>query len=637
MVPAASMPVLVAVLLGLGLLPLALRFARGRGAVRGAGVFGVWAAVVAGLARATATAPAPPLVPEDGRPREVVAETFVSSRACLPCHPHEYDTWRSSYHRTMTQLATPDVVRGAFDGRTVRGDFEAHRMERRGDAFYVDGERVVMTTGSHHMQAYWVSDRVGRSVSLVQAIYVFEDQRWIRRRDAFLQPPLGERRVDHWNTKCIECHATHGRPRLAQGIDTEFNELGIACEACHGPAQEHVARNRSPVRRYVEHFGDGGDPTIVNPRRLSSRLASHVCARCHANQVHATPELDAEYFNGEGDPHRPGDDIERTAVLIPGPNDPPGLYEPDPEVQAFRRDSLAWPDGPARGSGREFSSMLYSPCFGTGNDPGDISCLSCHRMHRDATDPRPLAAWADDQLGRDMDGDAGCLQCHETGAGSSLAAHTHHAPESSGSRCYNCHMPHTTYGLLKAIRSHQVSSPSVATDLATGRPNACNLCHLDRSLGWTAQHLSTWYGTPAPTLTAEQQQLSAAVRGMLTGEARLRVLYAWHAGWAPAQRASGNDWIAPFVAPLLADRYAVVRTVAGRSIRTLPGFDQFVLDDTADPQRLAVTAQRAWGVWGARGTVRRDPALLTERGGLDGPAVTRLLSLRDDPPVGVVE
>ena len=51
-------------------------------------------------------------------------------------------------------------------------------------------------------------------------------------------------------------------------------------------------------------------------------------------------------------------------------------------------------------------------------------------------------------------------------------------------------MPFTTYGLLKTIRSHQISNPSVQATLETGRPNACNLCHLDKTLEWTANALT---------------------------------------------------------------------------------------------------------------------------------------------------
>ena len=35
-----------------------------------------------------------------------------------------------------------------------------------------------------------------------------------------------------------------------------------------------------------------------------------------------------------------------------------------------------------------------------------------------------------------------------------------------------------------------IESPDVATTLKTGRPNACNLCHLDKTLDWTAEHLA---------------------------------------------------------------------------------------------------------------------------------------------------
>jgi len=57
-------------------------------------------------------------------------------------------------------------------------------------------------------------------------------------------------------------------------------------------------------------------------------------------------------------------------------------------------------------------------------------------------------------------------------------------------------MPHTSYGLLKGIRSHQINSPTVKASLATGRPNACNLCHLDKTLAWSGQKLNEWYWQP---------------------------------------------------------------------------------------------------------------------------------------------
>ncbi len=99
------------------------------------------------------------------------------------------------------------------------------------------------------------------------------------------------------------------------------------------------------------------------------------------------------------------------------------------------------------------------------------------------------------QLAKGMASNAACLQCHSSFE-KRPEQHTHHLAGSSGSLCYNCHMPYTSYGLLKALRSHQISNPTVKASLQTGRPNACNLCHLDKSLRWTAQNLFAWYGIP---------------------------------------------------------------------------------------------------------------------------------------------
>src|SRR5438105_4863429 len=39
---------------------------------------------------------------------------YVSSDQCKACHPREYSTWHSSFHRTMTQRPTEDSVEGIF-------------------------------------------------------------------------------------------------------------------------------------------------------------------------------------------------------------------------------------------------------------------------------------------------------------------------------------------------------------------------------------------------------------------------------------------------------------------------------------------------------------------------------------------
>src|SRR5471032_1915100 len=57
------------------------------------------------------------------RPVQVAEDGYATSESCRPCHPSQYDSWRESYHRTMTQVATPDAVVADFDGVQVN---EAH-------------------------------------------------------------------------------------------------------------------------------------------------------------------------------------------------------------------------------------------------------------------------------------------------------------------------------------------------------------------------------------------------------------------------------------------------------------------------------------------------------------------------------
>src|SRR5438445_10838179 len=98
-----------------------------------------------------------------------------------------------------------------------------------------------------------------------------------------------------------------------------------------------------------------------------------------------------------------------------------------------------------RVSSREYNGLIDSPCFIKADDAKKISCSSCHTMHKADGDRRSLHDWADThQVSAGLEGNDGCLQCHEK-LRNNLTAHTKHAAGSTGSSCYNCHMPYTTY------------------------------------------------------------------------------------------------------------------------------------------------------------------------------------------------
>ncbi len=576
------------------------------------------------------------------RPVEVEAAGYTSSDACQSCHPDQYGSWVDSYHRTMTQVVTPETLATELDGVELESDGIHYRFEREGDAYFAvrtqpgPGGRpvserfpVTMSTGSHHMQIYWLATGPDRRLEIVPFHYLIGDDRWVPRRASFVTPPGRNVFGTDWNTGCILCHATKGQPRIEAGtVDSQAAEFGIACEACHGAGEEHVLANRNPQRRYEKHLADdAADPTIVNPARLTKERSSEVCGRCHGYAA-ATPEA-RKTLAWSGYDFEPGDDLSKSRKI---------LQKEDIAVleRAGYKDGRLWPDGVIRGSGREFGGIQISPCF----ERGEMSCLSCHEMHPGTDDPRSRKEWANDQLRHDAVGNGACVSCHPA-IGADVAAHTHHPAESAGSVCYNCHMPHTTLGLMGAIRVHQVISPSAASVIETGRPGGCTLCHMDQPLGWTAEHLEAWYGQPQPELDESQRTISAAVDMVLTGDAGQRAIVAWSMGWSPAQEASGTDWMPPYLGQLLVDPYPVVRYIAHKSLSSIPGYDAIEYDFVAEEGPREASRIRVREQWSARlldrGSAPAAAVLLDSEGALSEEVFARLLADRDDTPVVVVE
>jgi predicted CXXCH cytochrome family protein len=597
-------------------------------------------------------------IPQEGGPTG-----YISSDKCQACHPGQYASWHDSFHRTMTQAATPESVKGSFDNVTLELEGNKFHLERRGNEFWVEmvdpdwihdrtraerdfltgvsktpppdasnpprsRKQVGMLTGSHHFQVYWVSSRRYGNVQFAFPFaWLIDDQRWVPRKDTFIRDPHAASPVQIWNLNCIMCHATAGQPRKspATGLfSSRVGELGIACEACHGPAEEHVRANLDPVRRYGIHRSDKSDTTILNPMKQPAKASTQVCGQCHGMKWNLNPK---EWL-ANGFSYRPGDDLEKGTPLIR-----PATFASQPWIpDEMKQDqeflsTIYWPDGIIRVTGREYNGLVESAC----HSKGELSCLSCHSMHKSSPD---------DQLASGMHGNQACLQCHGAFR-EKIKEHTHHAPDSAGSQCYNCHMPHNTYGLLKAVRSHYIESPNLKSTLQAGRPNACNLCHLDQTLAWTSQHLNEWYGQPPAQLNADEQSISAALLWALRGDAAQRSLVAWNMGWASAQQASGRNWLAPFLAQLLDDPYSAVRYIGYRSLRNLPGYEGLEYDYVGgrDGRRAAQT--KAIDLWNRASKTKLDRTgprvLIDPKGSLQQEAIDRLLQQRDNRPVELVE
>ena len=289
-----------------------------------------------------------------------------------------------------------------------------------------------------------------------------------------------DRHVTRWNDNCVFCHNVAPNPARdpeTGRFATTVAELGIACEACHGPGAEHVARNADPARRARLAATGAADPTIVNPSRLSPGRAADLCGRCHGQRL----ADDVGPFLAHGDPFVPGDDL----AIESAP-----LWRDTPlhgDRTAFA--ARFWTDGTARLTAYEYQGLLQSPCAMR----GPLTCTSCHGMHEG--DPRgQLRARFAPQA------DAMCTGCHQALAAAPRWRRTRTTtrPGRAPAACA-CHMPRIVYGVLDVHRSHRIEVPDPARAAAAGRPDACTGCHVDRTAAWAQARLRRFWGSrPVP-------------------------------------------------------------------------------------------------------------------------------------------
>ncbi|MGH7623422.1 MAG: HEAT repeat domain-containing protein, partial [Gemmatimonadaceae bacterium] len=187
-----------------------------------------------------------------------------------------------------------------------------------------------------------------------------------------------------------------------------------------------------------------------------------------------------------------------------------------------------WPDGrPSRFNRNQ--ALTLSGCF----QRGEATCTSCHRVHGTPNAHMLKVAVEAPDGSRTKQSDLLCTQCHSVGAGgagragaagaaaqaeaarettgrsggvqvaespatfANISAHTHHAPDSPGSRCVECHMSDVNWRLITRRRDHSFQPPVPEMTSRYGVPNACTTCHEDKSPEWAARTMDEWYSNGA--------------------------------------------------------------------------------------------------------------------------------------------
>ena len=490
---------------------------------------------------------------------------YAGAASCSRCHPKHAESFRRTFHRTMTQIASETSVLGDFGGATLDYFGVRAQMERdplgnfilRYGSHRIPERRWVIkkTVGSRRYQQYIA--QVGDELLRLPVAWHIEEQRWFHMNGAFLTPDPSpetaldandyERHVTRWNDNCVFCHNVAPNPGKQLGVggephfSTSVAEHGIACEACHGPGREHGRVNQNPLRRYLLHASDRPDPTIVQPERLPPDRSLDLCGRCHGQRITS----DVEAFLRQGDPFVAGDSLAQYSAPI---------WRDTPlHGDASSFEARFWPDGTPRLTAYEYQGVLLSACA----QQGPLTCLDCHAMHEG--DPRG-------QLRPDKTATTMCTDCHSTLRSSKArAAHHQHPPGADTPSCLDCHMPKIVYGVLDVHRSHRIASPDPAREGEKQRPDACTLCHVDRTRAWAARERDRLWSAsvPEPPTTPWSEVETA----LFTGDPIARAVAAAALEHSPL-RIRGEDRVASLLLDVMEhDPYPAIRHLALRALK----------------------------------------------------------------------
>lgn len=483
----------------------------------------------------------------------------VGSEACAACHFGESRAWDGSDHALAWTLPSEATIKADFADSVFEHDGAAYRFHQEGDGYAVQiaepgaapqDYEVVGVAGIAPLQQYLLETAEGR----LQALDVAWDvgaARWYHLYpESDLRPGDGLHWTGPyktWNARCAECHATGFRknydPRRRRYRSIQA-EIGVGCEACHGPGEAHLAWARSPEtydRAKWDGLTDKG--FTLGFAAADPEAEIQLCAGCHSRRE--------PFTDGNPLPGTPYHDSYRLALL---------------------REGLYHADGSIDDEVYVYGSFLQSRMYARG-----VRCSDCHDPHR-----AQLKA----------EGNAVCTQCHAPGGNADFPSlrkaaydtpeHHFHAAGTAGAQCKSCHMIERIYMGIDGRRDHAFRIPRPDLTAATGAPNACSDCHSDRPASWAAAEIARRF-PDSVRRGPHYTQVFAAARRDPSGQKRALLELARRSDLPAIVRASALDLLMP-----VAD--AAVATEAGA---LLAESQPLVRAAAAGLQRAAPPAERA--------------------------------------------
>ncbi len=402
---------------------------------------------------------------------------FVGRQTCTECHQKEDNLWLGSHHDLAMDTASVQTVLGDFNNHEFRHRGKVHRMFMKEGQFFVNTEgptgefedfQVAYTFGYTPLQQYLVPFEGGRLQCLPIA-WDTERERWFHLGDTVytdeeVRPGnwlYWTSQAQNWNGMCADCHSTNLEKNydpVTKSYNTTWSEIDVSCEACHGPASEHLIWANLPEGSRPLNVNTG---LMVKTRDLNNEELLNICARCHSRRA-----ILGDYKD---------DNSDLLNYMIPMLIGQPLYYD----------------DGQILDEDYEFGSFTQSRMYDK-----EVKCSDCHDSHSVKT------VEPDNRL---------CLQCHRpdiydsprhhfhkpdpgTGAGRLINRGEPAYVEGTGAQCVNCHMTGRYYMGIDYRRDHSFRIPRPDLTMSIGTPNACNDCHKDKTTAWSQSYISKWYG-----------------------------------------------------------------------------------------------------------------------------------------------
>ncbi len=536
------------------------------------------ALVIPVLGWATRPRPAadPRLLPEAAVRRDqtfsnILPGDYVGPAACAECHAQNHRLWSQHPHSRMNQRPGPDTVRGDFAGAALRltngtvhftTDADGYRMTVERDGRTLRRYRVTRTVGSRFIQFYIGVQTEGPEPAghgvyeehLLPFAWWMTLGRWLPKHyfdlighEQLVDGVPQEEGVDKiedvraWKMQCVNCHNTVPYVyRAANPLWVGFPDAQVSL------AVGTLSAALAPTLETKPNLGGFLEiPARIDAERHLVTLGIS-CESCHFGGREHVQSRGRQAFLPihAGLRWMPRDDGRPLTDSRKNPATLTGIC-----TQCHAANVHLYPDGSAQCNSREGLDFRGGACASR------MTCVTCHEPHTasppsgDPDNPAHLAA---------------CVSCHpQYQEPTAAAAHGRH-PAGAAITCLDCHMPRQVLGLDAVVRTHRVGLPVQESLAAQGLANACNLCHLDRSLNWTLAELERGWGRRlSPGLGGDRPMGEVWLTGPDTG---MRLVAAQSYARSPLGKAKLPDLIRA-----LNDPEPVNRVFAARAVEQVRG------------------------------------------------------------------